>query len=91
MVEVSQTGGDDPLQFDVRVQVGAGESRHKVTLARATLEQLGNGVEAVEFVRAAFEFLLEREPKEAIMSRFDVTVIGRYFPEFQEEIANYIR
>jgi hypothetical protein len=27
--------------------------------------------------------LLEREPKEAILRRFDVSVIGRYFPEFE--------
>ena len=37
-------------------------------------------------MRCAFEFLLEREPKEFILSRFDLPVIGRYFPEFEREI-----
>jgi hypothetical protein len=37
-------------------------------------------------VRACFDFLLEREPKESILRSFDVTVIGRYFPEFETTI-----
>jgi hypothetical protein len=36
---------------------------------------------------ATFAFLLEREPKESILSSFDVSVIGRYFPGFEREIA----
>jgi hypothetical protein len=28
-----------------------------------------------------------REPKESILSQFDVEVIGRYFPEFEREIG----
>lgn len=39
-----------------------------------------------EFVRACFQFLLDREAKESILSRFDVSVISRYFQEFEEEI-----
>jgi hypothetical protein len=45
----------------------------------------------VAFVRAAFAFLLDREPKESILRRFDVTVIARYFPEFEETIGSYLR
>jgi hypothetical protein len=30
--------------------------------------------------------LLEREPKESILTRFDLSVIGRYFPEYEREI-----
>ncbi len=90
MVEVTQVGQGDPLAFEVRVAGGGSESRHRVTLSVATLDALGRGVEASEFVRAAFAFLLEREPKEAILSRFDVSVIGRYFPEFEQEIGNYL-
>lgn len=33
-------------------------------------------------VRRSFEFLLEREPKESILRRFDLRDIGRYFPEY---------
>jgi len=36
-------------------------------------------------IEAAFQFLLDREPKESILRRFDVTVISHYFPEFEHE------
>jgi hypothetical protein len=41
-------------------------------------------------VEAAFRFLLDREPKESVLSRFDVTVISRYFPEFGRELPRYL-
>jgi hypothetical protein len=91
MIEVTQTRESDPFEFDVRVEEANGESRHRVTMSAQTLESLGQGVAASDFIRAAFEFLLEREPKEAILSRFDVSVIGRYFPEFEQEIGSYLR
>ena len=37
-----------------------------------------------------FRFLLDREPKEAILARFDISVIGRYFPEFGAELPAYL-
>lgn len=91
MIEVKQIGEGDPLQFEVRVRVGKGESNHRVSVGSETLGAIGNGVGAAELVRGSFEFLLEREPKEAIMSRFDLTVIGRYFPEYEQEIGQYLR
>ena len=39
---------------------------------------------------AAFRFLLDRERKESILGRFDVTVISRYFPEFERELPRYL-
>ena len=41
-------------------------------------------------LEAAFRFLLDREPKESILRRFDVTVISRYFPEFERELPRYL-
>jgi len=38
-------------------------------------------------VRACFEFLLAREAKDSILGSFDLSVIGRYFPEFESEIT----
>jgi hypothetical protein len=40
-----------------------------------------------ELVRRSFEFLLAREPKESILRRFDLPVIGRYFPEYEAEMT----
>jgi hypothetical protein len=41
-------------------------------------------------LEAAFRFLLDREPKESILSHFDVMVISRYFPEFERELPRYL-
>ena len=73
--------------FRVRVSEGASETSHRVTLKPEDYARLTNGkVELAELVRRSFEFLLEREPKESILAQFDLTVIARYFPEFEREI-----
>ena len=35
-------------------------------------------------------FATIREPKESILRRFDVTVISRYFPEFERQMPRYL-
>ena|SRR5690348_13870659 len=91
MIQVTRQAGTDPLVFEVVVTEGRGESRHRVTMARALCETLAGSVDAAEAcVEAAFRFLLEREPKEAILARFDVSVIERYFPEFARELPRYL-
>ncbi len=39
-----------------------------------------------ELVKKSFEFLLEREPKEAILKSFNITEISKYFPEYESKI-----
>lgn len=91
-VTVTPKGGDDPLEFEVVVREGKGETRHHVTMSKADHQKLGGGSAAPErCVEAAFAFLLDRESKESILSRFDVDVIRRYFPEFDREIGSYLR
>jgi hypothetical protein len=91
MIEVKCIGEADPLEFAVVVREGKDESRHLVTMTRATWQQLTSGKQAPErCVEAAFRFLLDREPKESILARFDVTVIARYFPEFERELPRYL-
>lgn len=82
-------GGGDPLVFDVRVREGESETRHRVTLSAMDFERLGGGADAESFIDAAFRFLLDREPKESILARFDVSVIAHYFPEFEERLPRY--
>ena len=63
------------------------ESTHHVTLKQEDYARLTGGkTEPEELVRRSFEFLLEREPKESILKRFDLSVISRYFPEYEREI-----
>jgi hypothetical protein len=91
MIEVRRTGNGDFLQFEVVVRDDQGETRHQVTMARETCDRLTGGKHTPErCLEAAFRFLLDREPKESILSRFDVTVISRYFPEFERELPRYL-
>ena len=91
MIEIRRTSERDPLEFEVIVREGQGESRHHVTMARQTCDRLTAGKFTPErCLEAAFRFLLDREPKESILSRFDVTVISRYFPEFERELPRYL-
>ncbi len=90
-IEVEQTGSGDPLEFLVVVREGGGESRHRVTMARAVCEQLSQGRHSPPAcIDAAFRFLLDREPKESILGRFDVTTISSYFPEFEDALPGYL-
>ncbi len=92
-IAVSRTATQPKPTFDVEVREGRGSSRHTVTMDDATCARLAgaSGATAEELVHAVFEFLLEREPKESILSRFDVTVVSRYFPEFEREIGSYLK
>ena len=91
IIDVRRTDGDDPLEFDVVISEANGESRHHVSMARETYERLAADKATPEaVVEAAFRFLLDREPKESILGRFDVTVIARYFPEFERELPRYL-
>ena len=91
MIEVKQLSDGAPMAFQVIVREGSSETRHRVTMSQANYQRLSGGaVSAEDFVKAAFVFLLEREPKEAILSQFDVTVISRYFPDFDRAIDRYL-
>lgn len=83
-IEVEQVGEGE---FRVRVIEGKNETSHRVTLKPEDYERLAKGkAEPAELVRRSFEFLLENEPKESILARFDLSVIGRYFPQFEREM-----
>ena len=90
MIEVRRTAENDSLVFDLVVREGKGETRHHVTMSQQMCERLTAGKHTPErCVEAAFRFLLDREPKESILGRFDVTAISRYFPEFEREMPRY--
>jgi hypothetical protein len=77
----------DATHFRVRVIEAGSESSHQVTLDPKDYERFAAAnAGPEELIRKSFEFLLEREPKESILSRFDLSVISRYFPEYEREI-----
>ncbi len=80
-------GGDD---YSVIITEAASSSTHQVTATAAEVERLGGGVPAEELISASFRFLLDREPKESILPRFELGVIQRYFPEYPSRIGDYL-
>ena len=81
---------DDPLQFEVTIRDATGASRHRISVSREDVARLGDGADAESLVVAAFRFLLDREPKEAILARFDIKAISGYFPDFETRLAAYL-
>ena len=91
MIEIQRVAEGDPLEFEVVVREGRGETRHHVTMSRQMWERLTAGMHMLErCLEAAFRFLLDREPKESILGRFDAMVISRYFPDFERELSRYL-
>lgn len=82
----------DATTYRVTVTERGAHSTHLVTLDPAYHDRLtGGAVDAAELILRSFEFLLEREPKESILPRFDLPVIGRYFPEYERDIQTRVR
>jgi len=76
-------------KFQVRVAEGASESAHQVTISGEYYKQLTGGKHSEEsLLEWSFKFLLERESKESILARFDLTEIGRYFPSYERIIMD---
>jgi hypothetical protein len=86
-VHVERTQSGEVFEFSVRVSDKGNETQHHVTLSEHEYARLGTGYASPEeFVHACFGFLLARETKEQILPQFDVNVIPRYFPDFENQI-----
>ncbi len=74
-------------RFRVTVIEGGSQSQHTVSLRAAYYEKLTRKQFPEEaLIERSFQFLLEREPKESILREFDLSVISRYFPDYESEI-----
>ena len=81
-VETQQKG--DAWECRVTVAEGKSQTTHAVTVERTYRDKLaGTAIPVEQLVRKSFEFLLQREPKESILRSFQLPLIGRYFPEYE--------
>ena len=86
-IQVKKSERDDTYEFQVTVRERGSETSHRVTLSKADYQRLTGGeASPEELVTESFHFLLERESKESILRSFDLTVISRYFPEYERGI-----
>jgi hypothetical protein len=80
----------DETTFEVSVQ-GRSATTHMVTVSAQYAAKLTEGRVAVEvLVSRSFDFLLEREPNTSILRRFDLPLIGQYFPEYERTIIQLL-
>jgi hypothetical protein len=75
-----------PDRFQVTVKDARSSSNHTVRVSADDLGRWGRGEDGEALIRRSFDFLLEREPKESILKEFELSVIQRYFPEFDRAI-----
>jgi hypothetical protein len=80
----------DDRSFEVTVESRT-TTTHRVTVTPQVYQKLTGGEASAEIlVEKSFEFLLQREPNTSILRSFDLPVIGRYFPEYEETIRKML-
>ena len=77
---------EDGWIFEVEVIEGGSQTRHEVALNKEDYKRLVGDKSPEELIKKSFEFLLLHEPKESILSKFNLMDIAKYFPEFEEKI-----
>jgi hypothetical protein len=82
-VEVRCTSDGSGYRCSVEVSDKSGTSHHLVRVSAKEFQRWSRGRSAEELVADSFGFLLEREPNESILKEFDLSVIKRYFPDYQ--------
>ena len=78
----------DDETFEVTVSSSA-ITTHAVTITDEIHQKLTDGrISKKDLLDFSFKFLLDREPNTSIMGTFELTVISRYFPEYENEVRN---
>ena len=66
-------------------------SKHIITLNDDIYLEMTKGVKSKEeLIFFSFKFLLEREKNTLILSKFNLETIQNYFPEYKNEIRNWL-
>lgn len=93
-IGVTCTGADGAWTCAVRVSEPSGWTDHEVFISEVDLppSMAAPPIDEVErLIELTFAYLLEREPKESILRRFDLSVVEQYFPDYPSVIDRRIR
>lgn len=83
-IVITPTG---PGAFSVDVTQRGNQTTHRVSVPPDLLERWGvPEADHKVVVEESFAFLLEREPNTSILPEFELSVIGRYFPDYDREL-----
>jgi hypothetical protein len=86
-ISVESSGGS---VYRVVVTQGKRTTTHDVTVTSEDVVRYAPGATPERLLEASFEFLLEREAASSILSRFELPVIERYFPEYPRVIRQSV-
>lgn len=91
-IRVTETNqNDNGWTFLVELGHGEGLIEYLVDVDRDFWTRLTNRmVEPTELVIFSFKFLLDREPKEIILKKFNLSDISGHFPTYEAEIKKYL-
>lgn len=86
-VEVQHLEGD---RYAVTIEEIDVKSVHEVIASEKQARLLCDDCDPAKLVEASMQFLLDREPRNSIMMRFDLDVIAQFFPEYPTAIGEYL-
>lgn len=90
-ISVEKISENQAIKYKVTVSQGATQTQHLINLNKADYMRVTNRfITPEKLIEKSFEFLLENEPIESILSEFDFNDISRYFPYFKQDIQKRI-
>jgi hypothetical protein len=87
-VRCASTGDDH--RCEVEVMEGTSVTHHTVLVRRGDRDRWGMGRSVEDLVRDSFDFLLKRESQESILPEFELSVIARFFPDYERAIRRSV-
>ena len=88
--KVIQVTKKSDQEYLIAITERGSRTEHVVTLDDEYYQNLTDGkITKEELIKKSFEFLLERESKESILSKFNLKIIKNYFPEYEDRIKYF--
>ena len=82
---------EESWTFLVELGTGEGLIEYFVDVDRDYWTRLTNRrVEPAELIAATFKFLLDKEPKELILKRFNLADVNGHFPNYENEMRRML-
>ncbi len=72
--------------FKVVIEESNTSTSHQVSMTKEFYKKLKTNSTSQKIVKHSFQFLLENEPKESILSEFDISIISTYFPDYLKKL-----
>ena len=91
-IRITETNqSNDSWTFLVELGHGDNLIEYYIDVERDYWTQLtSRRIEPAGLIEATFKFLLEKEPKEMIMKKFNLSEVIKFFPQYENEIKRIL-